>query len=432
MTIRQHLHLIPTTLVLGLSLLATVPAQSEGIQEQPPSETINSQTRLENNLKAVIAHYLELENQLSKASTQAEAKTICDTMLRKMPEDLQRGEFISQNFRNIPLKEQKRILTPYRDQMQNLDTSLSLQFKRLGFKYQSVDTESRQRGALDSFSEEWERLVQQYPEESDAAALFQQYLERLNNNHKLLSSIQTPNDRQRIEKTIAPDRRIYSRDSGAWINELQTMLQKLPIETQKRLYLTYLTSTQISLPLEKVSGQYHYLVYQSEPLLQYLALRYDELYTLKKAMENLMEQSPDMFPGELPEKEILIQQNYMLTNQLSGLLSTATGKAAAAAIGPRALDLQNRLLANRELLICADDVSPEERARIDREYGQSIQQATDKLNIQVQRLLSKNGYRNYYLSVAIEELDAELNPQPKNNASPVAEQTEETQPEPES
>ena len=444
MTIRQHLHLIPATLALGLSLLATSPAQSEDTQEQPPSETINSQTRLENNLKAVIAYYQELENQLSKATTEAEAKNIWRSMLRKMPEGLQGGSFISTDLQDIPLQKQKRILAPYRHHIQNLHNALVTQCKRLGFDYQYNFTDGiEQMRAIYSFTEEWECLVQQYPEESDAAELFQQHLARLDNAHKLLASIRTPNDRQRVEEIIAaiqtpddsyrvidPQSWTYnSPQNSYWVDKLQATLQKLPADTQKRLYITYLPLTHTSLPPspEKASGQYHYLVYQSEPLLQYLSLRYQEQYMLQKAQENITEQKQDNFPADMPEKEILIRQNIALTNQLSNLLSEITGKAAAAAAGPRAYDLKNRLLENRELLICSDDVSPEEQTLIDRAYGEHLQQATDELNRQVQRLASKKTYRNNDLSDIVAELSPEQKPQQQNNATPAADQTEKAQ-----
>lgn len=448
MTIRQHLSLIPATLALSLSLLATATAQSDGTQEPGCSETITCQAQLENHLQAILAHYQELENQLSKATTQAGAKDIWNMIHREMGNELQNSSFIRDDLQGIPFKEQKRILEPYREKMQSIDSKLSIQLKRLGFDKRSIAYYMDQIDPIHSFIEAWESLVYQYPEESDADELFQQYLARLDNHDKLLSSIRTPNDRQRVEETIDTIRILHDElqekkitrlrpnhfnriKNDDWTNELQDLLQKLPPETQKRLYDKYLPLTQpfLHLPSGKASGQYHYLVYQSEPLLQYLSRRYQEQYMLQKAQENITEQKQDNFPVGMPEKEILIRQNIALTNQLSNLLSEITGKAAAAAAGPHAYDLKNRLLENRELLICSDDVSPEEQTRIDRAYGEHMQQATDKLNRQVQRLASKKTYRNNDLSDIVAELSPEQKPQQQNNATPVADQTEKAQPE---
>ncbi len=432
MTLHRHLRLIPATLALGLSLLATATAQSDDTQEPDSSETITSQVQLENHLQAVLAHYQELENQLSKATTEAEAKNIWHSMLRKMPEDRQGGSFISTNLQNIPLKEQKRILAPYKEQMQSRLNKLPVQLKRLGFAPQRASSYMDQMETLHDFFETWERLVLQYPEASDADEIFQQYLTRLTNGHQQLASIRTPNDRQRIEETILDRSKPYNAQDDIWITELQTILKKLPPETQKRLYIQYLHFIRTILPStpEKASGQYHYLVYQSELLLQYLSKRQNERYILQKSLEDITEQKQDSIPAGMPEKEILVRQNINLTNQLGNLLSTVTSKAAAAAIGPRANDLKDQLLQNMELLICADDVSPEEQARIDRQYGLSIQQATDELNRQVQRLASKNSYRNTHLEWVVNNLLHKPKAEHLKNEPHSSEQTEETPSEP--
>lgn len=432
MPLLRHLQLIPSTLVLGLSLLAISPAQSGGTEEPAASETISAQDRLKNHLQTVLSYYQSMESQLSKASTQTEAKDIWDATLRQIPQNLLNGFFISDGLQNIPLKEQKRILASYKDQMQSLRNNLPIQLQRLGFDPQSVSYDMYRMEALHEFFKAWEHLVQQYPEASDADEIFQQYLTRLAHGHQLLASIRTPNDRQRIEEIINDRSKPYNPQDDIWINELQDILKKLPLETQKRLYIQYLHHTRTILPCtpEKASGQYHYLVYQSEPLLQYLSRRFEEFYTLQKTWESLENQSPDNFPTDMSEKEILIQQNYILTKQLNNLLSKATGKAAAAAVGPRAFDLKNRLRETKELLICSDDVSPEEQIRLHQQYDPLMQQADAELNVQLQRLSSKNSYRNNFLSWVVDDLSPKQNSEPRKNEPVSSEQTQEPSPEP--